>query len=293
MRKIITRLGLILALLMLANGVQAQKTKTKKKGKAKTTRTTKAPAKVAAIPIEQLLGKVYEGKVGQTVVDFFGTRNIYGDVKQQVFLWEDNTAVIRQVNGNIEEFTFGTYSYENNTLKINDFAYAASDNGNVIELQKTKQNNELRQGKLTVSEPGDLFELIYKRGKYLNADTEATDKEKQDARTYLHIAAAKNVDGAQEFLREYYSKLADNGDKNALLYLTKASAAAGKFSAAHGYIDRLIDIEPDNFTYQCDKGMLYLNENKQSAAKKLWKKLTKKFPSDIKSSEHEFCKKMK
>lgn len=287
------KIKLLIVLLMFAVGAQAQKKKTTTKKKAKTTKVTKKPAAVVAVPLDAIVGKAYSGKIGQTVVDFFGTRNVYGDVNQEVYIWNDSIACIRQVNGNIEEYLFPSFTYSNNTLKMGDYTYTAAAEGASLQLQTMKQNNEKREGKLSSTSTGDILATFFARGKYLVGMTEQTDEDKRNARICLTAAAEGNVEGAKQFLADYYKKLAENGETDAIIYMMNSEAAAGRFSSAHGYIDQLIDKYPDNLDYQFDKGMLYVNEKKDSAAKKLWKKLTKKNPSYTASSKHPFCQKMR
>lgn len=284
----------LILLLMFAASAQAQKSKTSKRKNTKTTKVTKkTTAPVVNVPFSEIVGKAYSGKIGQTVVDFFGTRNVYGDVKQDVYVWNDSIACIHQVNGNIEEYLFPTITYANNTLKAGDYTYTAGAQGVSLQLQSMKQNNEKREGKLSAVAPDEILDKLFARGKYLNGMTEQTDEDKRNARICLTVAAQGNVEGAKAFLTDYYKKLADNGDKDALVWMMNESVAAGNYSAAHGYADSLIDSFPENIDYQFDKGMIYLAEKKESAAKKLWKKLQKKYASQISSSSHPFVKKMK
>lgn len=266
---------MILAFLMLANGVQAQKRKTTKKKKAKTTKVVKqqAVAPVVAVPLDSLLGKAYTGKVGQTVVDFFGTRNVYGDVTQQIYIWHDSTAVLRQINGTEEVYSVIPYSYNVSTLKIGQFTYIAAPDGASLQLQATKEKDEKREGKLVAENPQELLKGIYARGQYLNRMTEQTDEDKANARACLTMAAEADVDGAKAFLVDYYKKLADKDDREAIIYMMRYEASSGNYSAAHDYVDKLLDTDPDNVDLLNEKASLYDAAGKKSQAKKIRKKI--------------------
>lgn len=288
------RYRLLLLLLIVALGVQAQKSRTSRRKSAKTTKVTKKPVKqVVPVPFDSIAGKAYAGKIGRTVVDFFGTRNVYGDVIQEVYVWNDSIACIRQMNGSEVEFLFPVITYSDNTLKAGPYTYTVTDGGASLQLQSMTQNNEKREGKLSSSSVGNILSVLYVRGKYLDGMTIQTDEDKRNALICLTAAAQGNVDGVRETLEKYYKKRADNGEQEAMQWMVKAYANAGNYDLAHEYVDKLIELSPDDAKYQCDKGILYLAEKKDKDAKKLWKKIQKKYSSYIKTSSHPFVERMR
>ena len=94
--RITLRLCLTLAILMFATALPAQRRSTTRRSKKRIATVAKPQKAVAILPVDSLVGRVYAGKVGQTVVDFFGSRTTYGDVTQQIYIWHDSIAVINQ-----------------------------------------------------------------------------------------------------------------------------------------------------------------------------------------------------
>lgn len=291
MNKII-RISIFLALFSFAIDGMAQKRKTTKK-KAKKTVVKKAPEVFKAIPVDSVIGKAYVGKVGQTVVDFFGSRKTYGDVNQELYIGRDSIAVLRQIMGAEEDYTLFKYRMQANLLCFSAYYYNVSDNGNKLALKRMKENDEWREGTLSRTEPYNILNNIFQRGKYLDRMTEQTEEEKLEASTFIMLAAEGGIPEAQKYVLEKYRKRADNGEAEALRYMAQYEATVGNYAAAHGYFDKLIDLNPSDASLLADKGMLFLQQNKASDAKKMWKKIKKADSNFYNSSNHPFCQKMR
>ncbi len=286
------RLCLLLSFLMLATSLPAQKRKATKRKKTRITNTTKGASQVEAVPIDSLIGKAYAGKVGQTVVDFFGNRTTYGDVTQQIYIWHDSTAVIYQRGGDTENYMILPYSLNGSTLTIGNFKYTTQKGGTALQLQKTMEGKETRQGMLASVSPVMMSQMLYMRGKYLDGMTIQTDEDKKNALICLNIAAENGQKEAQTYLYNYYKKRAEKGEVNAIKYMFEYEKNALNYSEAHKYCDMMISSEPQNALWLCEKGSLYLKEGKTSEAKKIMKKIKKVDNSFIKDKRHPFIKAM-
>lgn len=251
------RLTLFIALAIFCSvNADAQKRKTTKKKKATTTKVQKQkmPA-ITPVPIEQLHSKAFAGKVGRTVVDFFGNRTTYGDVIQDIYLTRDNNAVIRQMDGVTENYIIEPYMYDNGVLKIADLTYHVIENGAALYLQHMQQNNEDREGKLTSAAPNNFASMIAQRGKYLFGMSEKTEEDLHDAHVCYAIAAEYGNADAKKYMDEYNQK---NEKEAAALAL-------------------------------CEEGSKYLAQGKKKDAKKVWKRLSKEHSDFAKTSQHPFC----
>lgn len=288
----IFRLALIILALGIVTGADAQKRKTTKK-KSKTTKVVKKQEPVLAVPLDSLVGKAYAGKVGRTVVDFFGNRNTYGDVVQELYLWRDSIYALRQINGSEENYLFGKFSYDGKMLKIGEYQYAPQKDGSALKLQKMQQNKEVREGSLPSVSPTNIVNTLFLRGKYLDRPTIQDEAEKQNALTCLTIAAEYGLPEAKEYLLSYYQKKAERGDVEAIRYLYNDALGKKDYPSAVSLLDKLIAISPDNPGIQCDKGSLLLAQGKNSDAKKLWKKFRKAHASYANTASHPFCVKMR
>ncbi len=284
------KLCLLLSFLMLATALPAQKRKMTKRKKARVTNTTKNTSRVEAVPIDSLIGKSYAGKIGQTVVDFFGTRTTYGDVTQQIYVWHDSTAVIYQRGGDEESYKILPYTLSGTTLKIGDYSYTTVKNGAALQLQKMSEGKETRQGTLTSVSPVMMSQLLYMRGKYLDGMTIQTEEDKKNALICLNIAAENGQKEAQTYLYNYYKKRAEKGESIAIKYMYEYEKKASNYTEAHKYCDMMISSEPQNALWLCEKGLLYLAEGKTSDAKKILKKVKKVDNSYIKDKRHPFIK---
>ncbi|MBQ0074748.1 MAG: hypothetical protein KBT34_11190 [Prevotella sp.] len=282
---------LSLALCLTAT-MSAQKRSTSRK-KAKTTKVVKTQETNFNVPIDSLIGKAYTGKIGRTVVDFFGSRNTYGDVIHELYLWHDSIYALRQLNGSEESYSFGKYSYDGKTLTIGEFHYTPQKDGNALMLQKMNQNKEVREGIIPAVSPENIANILFVHGKYLDHMSIQEEEDKQNAFTCLSIAAENNVPGAYQYLYSYYKKKADNGDAKAIRYLYDEAMNMTDYTNACIYIEKLITIYPDNPELQCDKGNILLLQGNNSEAKKLWKKLRKSFADFVNTSSHPFCSKMR
>ena len=285
-------LCLLLSFLMLATSLPAQRRKTNKRRKARVTNTMKAKPAAETVPIDSIIGKSYAGKIGQTVVDFFGTRTTYGDVTQQIYIWHDSTAVIYQRGGDEGKYIILPYSLNGTTLKIGDYRYTTIKNGTALQLQKMSEGKETRQGTLASVSPVMMSQMLYMRGKYLDGMTIQTDEDKKNALICLNIAAENGQKEAQTYLYDYYKKRAEKGENNAIKYMFEYEKKAANYSEAHKYCEMLISSEPQNAIWLCEKGSLYLAEGKMSDAKKIMKKIKKVDNSFIKDKRHPFIKAM-
>lgn len=290
--KLYFRLGLLLSFLMLATALPAQRQKTNRRKKARVTNTNKAKTTAEVVPLDSLIGKSYAGKIGQTVVDFFGNRTTYGDVTQQIYIWHDSTAVIYQRGGDTENYMILPYSLNGSTLTIGDFKYTTQKGGASLLLQKTMEGKETRQGTLTSVSPIMMSQMLYMRGKYLDGMTIQTDEDKRNAIICLNIAAENGQKEAQTYLYNYYKKRAEKGESNAIKYMYEYEKNALNYSEAHKYCDMMINKEPQNAFWLCEKGSLYLKEGKTPDAKKIMKKIKKVDNSFIKDKRHPFIKAM-
>lgn len=288
----ILRILLIAIAFGIVNGADAQKRKTTKK-KAKTTKVVNKQEPAIAVPLDSLIGKAYTGKVGRTVVDFFGNRNTYGDVIQELYIWHDSIYALRQLNGSEENYIFGKYSYDGKTLTTGEFKYTPDKDGSALKLQKTVQNKETREGTLPSVSPTNIVNTLFLRGKYLDHMTIQEEEDKQNALTCLSITAEYGIPEAQQYLLSYYQKKADAGDVEAIRFLYNDALKKQDYPNAISLLDKLITISPDNPEIQCDKGSLLLAQGKSSDAKKLWKKLRKTHASYANTSTHPFCVKMR
>lgn len=286
------KLCLLLSFLMLATALHAQKRKTTKRKKARVTNTMKAKPSAETVPIDSLIGKSYAGKIGQTVVDFFGTRTTYGDVTQQIYIWHDSTAVIYQRGGDEESYKILPYSLNGSTLTIGNYRYTTIKNGVALQLQKMTEGKETRQGTLASVSPVMMSQMLYMRGKYLDGMTIQTEEDKKNALICLNIAAENGQKEAQTYLYNYYKKRAEKGESNAIKYMYEYEKKAANYADAHKYCDMLISSEPQNALWLCEKGSLYLAEGKTSDAKKIMKKIKKVDNSFIKDKRHPFIKAM-
>lgn len=277
---------------MLATALHAQKRKTTKRKKARVTNTMKAKPSAETVPIDSLIGKSYAGKIGQTVVDFFGTRTTYGDVTQQIYIWHDSTAVIYQRGGDEESYKILPYSLNGSTLTIGNYRYTTIKNGVALQLQKMTEGKETRQGTLASVSPVMMSQMLYMRGKYLDGMTIQTEEDKKNALICLNIAAENGQKEAQTYLYNYYKKRAEKGESNAIKYMYEYEKKAANYADAHKYCDMLISSEPQNALWLCEKGSLYLAEGKTSDAKKIMKKIKKVDNSFIKDKRHPFIKAM-
>lgn len=290
---ILTRLCLLLALIMFSTTLPAQKRKSTKRRKSRTTKVVKQRNDIAALPLDSLIGKVYAGKVGQTVVDFFGNRNTYGDVIQQIYIWHDGLAVINQRTTNSETYSFLPYTLNGTTLTIGQFSYLTLKDATAIELQKTTENNETRQGTLTSINPTMLVQALYLYGKHLDGMTIQTDEDKANALTCLNIAAEHGNKEAAEYLYGYYKKRAERGETPAIRYMMTYETAAGNYAEAHSYADKLIALDPQNMDLLCEKGNICLKQQKTSDAKKLYKKIKKQNNEYFKTAQNAFMNHMR
>lgn len=288
----IIKISIFLALFSFAINGMAQKRKTTKK-KAKTTAIKKVAEPFKAIPVDSVIGKAYAGKVGQTVVDFFGSRKTYGDAIQELYIGRDSIAVLRQIKGAEEDYTLFKYRMQANMLCFSAYYYNVSDNGNKLTLKRMKENDEWREGPLSRTEPYNILNNIFLRGKYLDRMTEQTEEEKQEASAFIMMAAEGGIPEAQKYLLEKYRKRADNGEPEALRYMAQYEATSGNYASAHDYLDKLIDLNPSDASLLADKGLLYIEQNKTSDAKKIWKKIKKADSNFYNTSDHPFCVKMR
>lgn len=269
------RLCLLLAFLTLATALPAQKRKTAKRKKARTTATVKNKVNSDIVPIESLIGRSYAGKVGQTVVNFFGNRTEYGDVNQQLYVWHDNTAVIYQRGGDMEQYLVLPYSLNGSTLTIGDYKYTTVKNGHALVLQKTMEEKEVRQGTLSEVSPVMMTQMLYMRGKYLDGMTIQTDEDKKNALVCLSIAAENGMKEAKDYLYNYYKKRAEKGEATAIKYMLEQELNAANYTDAHKYCDMMIEKEPDNVSWLQKKHDIFIKEGKTSDAKKMMKKIKK------------------
>lgn len=260
---------------MVATALPAQKRKTTKRKKARTTavKTTKQTTDI--VPLDSLLGKAYTGKVGQTVVDFFGSRTTYGDVTQQLYVWHDSTAVIYQRGGDMEQYLVLPYSLNGSTLTIGDYKYTTQQKGHALQLQKLTENKEVRQGTLTEVSPIMMAQMLYLRGKYLDGMTIQTDEDKRNALICLSIAAENGQKEAKEYLYNYYKKRAEKGEDAAIKYMLAYELNANNYAEAHKYCDMMIEKEPTNVSWLEKKHEIFIKEGKTSDAKKMMKKIKK------------------
>lgn len=287
-----TRICIALALILLSTSLYAQKRKTRRSKKSRPTAVVKRNT-ACVLPVDSLIGKVYAGKVGQTVVDFFGTRTTYGDVTQQIYIWRDSLAVLNQRGGDTDSYLVLPYTLKGSTLNLGQFSYTTVNNGDAIEMVKTKENNEVRQGTLNRADPSMMVSAIFQRGKYLDRITIQTDEDKRDAFVCLSIAAEAGNKEAQKYLVEYYKKRADKGEKNAIMYMMRHETETGNYTAAHEYCDKLIEMAPENMELLCEKGSLYLLEGKKSDAKKIYRRIKKLNEDFYNSSQLPFMREMR
>ncbi len=287
------RLCLLLSLFMLATSLPAQKRKAPRRKKSRTAVTAKPRTDIAVLHPDSLLGKAYAGKVGQTVVDFFGNRTTYGDVIHQIYLWRDSIAIVNQRGGDTETYRFLPYTLKQSTLTIGPYTYLTLKNGTALEMQKTTEDNEVRQGTLTAMDPSMLVNAIFLYGKHLDGMTIQTDEDKANALTCLNIAAEYGKPEARQYLYDYYKKRAGKGETAAVKYMMRYESAAANYAEAHKYCDILIEQHPQSLEWLCEKGCIYLKEGKTSDAKKLYKKLRKQHADFCKSSRHPFVTQMK
>lgn len=283
----------MLALLLLATTLPAQKRKTTKRSKKSKTTAVVKKTEATVVPIDSLIGKAYAGKIGKTVVDFFGSRVTYGDVTQQIYLWHDNIAVIDQRSGDTQEYLFMPYTLNGSTLSIGRFNYTTIKGGAALELQKITENNEARQGTLSSVSPLMMTDALYQHGKHLDKMTIQTDEDKQNALTCLNIAAEYGNSDAKQYLYEYYKKRADNGEIPALKYMMAYETDASNYADAIKYCDRLIELHPTEARWLCEKGSICLKQNKTSEAKKVYKKIKKVDEEFYQTSSHPFMKQMR
>lgn len=269
------RLCLLLSFLMLATALPAQKRKASKGKKARTSTVKRSAVQFDIVPLDSVVGRSYSGKVGQTVVDFFGNRTTYGDVTQQIYVWHDSTAVIYQRGGDTETYLVLPYSLTGSTLTIGDFKYTTLKNGHALSLQKTMEGKEVRQGTLQEVSPVMMSQMLYLRGKYLDGMTIQTDEDKKNALVCLNIAAENGQREAQQYLYGYYKKRADKGEVAAIKYMLEYEKNAANYAEAHKYCDMMIEKEPRNAAWLKEKHELYIKEGKNSEAKKLMKKIKK------------------
>ena len=291
--RITLRLCLTLAILMFATALPAQRRSTTRRSKKRTTAVAKPQKAVAILPVDSLVGRVYAGKVGQTVVDFFGSRTTYGDVTQQIYIWHDSIAVINQRDGSVEAYHFLPYTLSGSTLSIGAFRYTTLSGGATLEMQKTTENNEVRQGTLSRIDPSMMVNALFLHGKYLDGMTIQTEEDKANALTCLSIAAEYGRKDAQDYLYSYYKKRADRGDTAAVKYLLKHETSAGNYAEAHRYCDKLIANEPQSAVWLCEKGLLYIMEGKMSDAKKIYKKVKKLDEEYYDTAAHPFLQRMR
>lgn len=269
------RLCLMLAFLMLATALPAQKRKTTKRKKARTTAVKETKQATDIVPLDSLIGKAYTGKVGQTVVDFFGSRTTYGDVTQQIYVWHDSTAVIYQRGGDMEQYLILPYSLNGSTLTIGDYEYTTQQKGHALTLQKFMENKEVRQGTLNEVSPIMMAQMLYLRGKYLDGMTIQTDEDKKNALICLSIAAENGQKEAKEYLYSYYKKRAEKGEPAAIKYMLAYELNAVNYTEAHKYCDMMIEKEPNNVSWLQQKHDIFVKEGKTSDAKKMMKKIKK------------------
>lgn len=295
---------LIIASLLTFTTADAQKRKTSKKKKAaRTTKVVKstAPEYITTLPIDSLANKVYQGVIGKTVVDFFGTRETYGDVRQQIMVTTHNDyvqkeleqcAIIRQLNGAEEVFIIKPYTYENGDLVIDNFTYKILPSRS-LQLQKTTQKDEAREGTLDATDAQSLLAEMFRYGKYLSGMSIQTDEDKANSLLLLTTCKAMNYAGAAEFLQQLMEKRVEKGDAQAMNYLLRSAKDAKDYKKALDYADMLIDLSPNDPALLADKGAIYLLQGKKNDAKKIWKKLNKLDSSFAKNSKHDFCVKMR
>ena len=291
--RITLRLCLTLALLMLVTALPAQKRKTTRRKKSRVTAVAKPKTAVAILPVDSLVGRVYAGKVGQTVVDFFGSRTTYGDVTQQIYIWRDSIAVINQRDGSVEAYHFLPYTLIGSTLTIGTFRYTTLSGGATLQMQKTTENNEVRQGTLSRIDPSMMVNALFLHGKYLDGMTIQTEEDKANALTCLSIAAEYGRKDAQDYLCSYYKKRAERGDTAAVKYLLRHETAVGNYAEAHRYCDQLVANEPLSAAWLCEKGLLYVKQGKQSDAKKIYKRVRKLDKQFYETASHPFLQRMR
>lgn len=286
-------LCLILALFMLATDLPAQKRKTSRRKKSRTAAVAKPQPAASIVPLDSLIGKAYAGTVGRTVVDFFGTRTTYGDVTQQIYIWHDSTAVINQRGGDTETYLFLPYTLDGSTLTVGQFRYTTVKDGHALQMQKTTENNETRQGTLSQTDPSMMVNALFLYGKHLDGMTIQTEEDKANALTCLNIAAEHGNADAQQYLYSYYKKKAESGDTDAIKRLLALETAAGNYTEAHKYCDMLIVKDPQTPAWLCEKGNLYIKEGKLSDAKKIYKKIKKQDKEYYDTSAHPFLQHMR
>lgn len=288
-------IALLLSSVVIPDATAAKKRKPAKK-KAKVTAV--ATPTVAVLPVDSLLGKAYAGKIGQTVVDFFGNRNVYGDVVQDMLITADPNAemqhyvVIRQLNGVEELYIIEPLNYTDGIIKVGEHSYHTLADG-TLSLQPMTQNSEERKGVLTQTSAGGIMRMAYNHGKHLSGMSIQTDEDKRNARLLLGVASDNNIDDAREYFVTYNTRLAEKGDQKAIRCLFHIAMNAKNHDDAHKYIDSLIALDASKPELMADKGTIYLQQGKTSDAKKIWKKLKKNAADFVNTSEHPFCKAMR
>lgn len=287
------RILLSLALLITTTSLPAQKRKTVKRTKAKKTTTIVKKDESVVLPIDSLIGKVYAGKTGRTIVDFFGNRVTYGDVTQQIYIWHDSIAVIDQRVGDTQEYLILPYTLNGSTLSIGQYRYTTIKGGTALELQKMKEGNEERQGTLTSVSPLMMSDALYYHGKHLDGMTIQTDEDKRNALICLNIAAENSNADAKQYLYEYYKKRADSGEMSAIRYMSDYETEAGNYASAIKYCEKLIDLNPKDMQWQCKKGTICIKTGNISEAKKVYKKIKKLDKEFYDNSPHPFMQHMR
>lgn len=292
-RTLTNRILLLLALLITTTALPAQKRKTTKRSKAKKTTTVIKKNEAVVLPVDSLIGKVYAGKIGRTVVDFFGNRVTYGDVTQQIYIWHDSIAVIDQRGGDTQEYLFLPYTLNGSTLTIGQYRYTTIKGGTALELQKMKEGQEERQGTLTSVSPLMMTDALYYHGKHLDKMTIQTDEDKRNVLTCLNIAAENGNADAKQYLYEYYKKRADSGEMSALRYMSDHETEAGNYANAIKYCEKLIDLNPKDMQWLCKKGAICIKTGNISEAKKVYKKIKKLDKEFYADSNHPFMQRMR
>lgn len=283
-----------MALFVFATEADAQRRKTTRKKRARTTAVAKKPKEVVvAVPTDSLIGRVYGGKVGRTVTDFFGSRVTYGDVRHQVYVWRDSIAVLHHWGGDTDVYEVLPYKHNGTALTLGGFTYSTIRNGKALSLNKTTENKETREGILTLEEPEMMARAIYMRGKYLDGMSIQTDEDKRNALIMLRISAEEGDAEAQQYLAQYFKKRADKGEPDAIREMLDRETAATNYAEAHKYIDMLIAMEPENMELLCEKGTLYVSEGNESAAKRVYKKIRKGDREFFEASQNPFLVSMR
>ncbi len=285
---------MLLAVVLVAMPASAQRKKSRaRKAKTSKRKTVKKQEPLVAVPLDSLVGRSYSGEVGQTVVDFFGTRKTYGAVHHDIYVYSPTQLVYHYYAGDTDSLLIRPYQYSGCLLTMGPFTYQALDNGHSLQLQKTKEKGEDRQGKLLLTDPKPIIDATYRRGNYIDRSGDLTDEERKESLTMIQVAADAGHDEARTYLRTIRTREAEAGDEAAIGWLIQQDIAAGNYSDARKWIDKEAKRHPDDPRWLCDKGSVYLAEGNTSAAKKLLKQIKKLDADYYNSAEHPFLQAMK